>query len=205
MPKETFHNLENNKKHKIVQAAIQEFTEHELHKSRVSNIIKMADIPRGSFYQYFEDIDDLYYYVIDQVFEDIFSEGREHAKQTDNLMEYTRRTFEIDMNGFLNDKRHKFIMNVLKSIGSNVEYLTHHNTKRVEYIQSIMSQMDLSSFRPLTNNDQLRLYEFIQNIKRNVIQKMMMTQGSKDTARADLDWHLHLIEHGLLQKENHHE
>ena len=201
MPKDTFHNLENNKKHKIIQAAIQEFTDNELHKSRVSNIIKMADIPRGSFYQYFEDIDDLYYYVIDQVFDDIFQEGREHAKQTNDLFEYTRRTFEIDMDGFLNDKRHKFIMNVLKSIGSNVEYLTHHNTKRVEYIRSIMKQMDLSGYRMKSGDDQVRLYEFIQNIKRNVIQKMMMTGSSKETARADLNWHLELIRIGLVKQE----
>ena len=202
MPKETFHNLEFNKKHKIIQAAIQEFTDHELHKSRVSNIIKMADIPRGSFYQYFEDIDDLYYYVIDQVFDDIFQEGRQQARQTDDLFEYARRTFEIDMDGFLNDKRHKFIMNVLKSIGSNVEYLTHHNTKRVEYIRSIMQQMNLTEYRIFSADDQVRLYEFIQNLKRNIIQKMMMTGASKDSARADLNWHLDLIRHGLVKQED---
>lgn len=202
MPKETFYNLEINKKHKIVQAAIQEFTDHELHKSRVSSIIQMADIPRGSFYQYFEDIDDLYYYVIDKVFGDIFEEGRQQAKQTSDLLEYTRRTFEIDMEGFLNDKRHKFIMNVLKSIGSNVEYLTHHNTKRVEYIQSIMDQMDLSHYRVLSQEEELKLYEFLQNVKRNVIQKMMMTNTTKADARLDLNWHLQIIERGLRAEED---
>jgi AcrR family transcriptional regulator len=204
MPKETFYNLEPNKRHKIVRAAIREFTDHELHKARVSNIIKMAGIPRGSFYQYFEDIDDLYYYVIDQVFDDIFDEGRKHAKETDNLFEYVRRTFEIDMEGFRNDKRHQFIMNVLKSIGSNIEYLTHHNTKRIDYIRSVLQQLDLSMYRLKTEEEYIRLYEFLQNLKRNVIQKMMMTNTSKEDARKDLAWHLDIIEHGLLKQEEPH-
>jgi AcrR family transcriptional regulator len=202
MPKETFYNLDKNKKHKIVQAAIQEYTDHELHRARVSNIIKMADIPRGSFYQYFEDIDDLYYYVIDKVFDDIFQTGREQSKQTDDLFEYTKRTFEIDMEGFLNDKRHTFIMNVMKSIGTNVEYLTHHNTKRIDYIRSIMNQMDLSQYRIQEEEDQIRLYEFIQNLKRNMIQKMMMKNTTKEEAKNDLEWHLDIIKHGLLKEDN---
>ena len=65
MPKETFFNLEEQKKKTIIDAAKKEFTENELHKARVSNIIKEAKIPRGSFYQYFEDKMDLYKHLFD--------------------------------------------------------------------------------------------------------------------------------------------
>ena len=37
-----------------------------IEKALISNIIRDAGIPRGSFYQYFEDIDDAYYYVINE-------------------------------------------------------------------------------------------------------------------------------------------
>lgn len=197
MPKETFYNLETNKRHKIVQAAIQEFTEHELHKSRVSNIIKMANIPRGSFYQYFEDIDDLYYHVIDSVFDDIFAEGYYHANETDDLFDYTRRTFEVDMKGFLDDKRHQFIKNVLKSIGSNHEYLTHHNVKRREYILSIMNKMNLQSYRIESEEEKIRMYEFLQTIKRSIIHQMMMKQMTDYDAKQVLNWHLDIVKNGL--------
>jgi AcrR family transcriptional regulator len=201
MPKDTFNNLDETKRKKILNAAIKEFTDNELHKARVSNIIKEAHIPRGSFYQYFEDLDDLYYYVIDGVFDNIFMEGKKHAEMTSDLFRYTELTFEIDLNGYTNDKRHKFIMNVLKSIGTNVEYLEHHNNKRREYIIDIMNRMNISDLRVSTENDKIQLYEFLQNIKRMVIQKSLMQNMSKEGAKDLLSWHLDILRHGLQKKE----
>ncbi len=51
MPKTTFFNLVKEKRTKIIDAAKAEFTTNPLRKARVSNIIKVAEIPRGSFYQ----------------------------------------------------------------------------------------------------------------------------------------------------------
>ena len=202
MPRETFFNLDEEKQQTIFDAAVKEFTEHQLHKARVSHIIKEAGIPRGSFYQYFEDLDDLYYYVIDKVFNEIFMEGQKYAKLTNDLFEYTLKTFEVDLDNYMNDQRHRFIMNVLKSIGSNIEYLEHHNMMRKEYILSIMGQMDLSVYHPLTVDDQIKLYEFIQHIKRMTIQKTLMTNQSKEEALALLEWHLTILKHGILAKED---
>ena len=112
MPKETFHNLTEEKRNSIIKAATKEFTEHKLHKARVSNIIKEAKIPRGSFYQYFEDIDDLYYYVIDNAFENIFNEGFKYSTLTNDIFEFTKLTFEVDYNAYANDNRHNFMRNV---------------------------------------------------------------------------------------------
>lgn len=198
MPRDTFYNLDEKKREKIMDAAIKEFTEHELHKARVSNIIKEADIPRGSFYQYFEDLDDLYYYVIDGVFDSVFLEGRKHAELTDDLFLYTELTFEIDLDGYMNDKRHRFIMNVLKSIGSNPEYLEQHNIKRKEYILTVLEKMDLSNLRIHDEDDLVQLYEFLQNIKRIVIRKSLITHSNKEEALALLRWHLDILKNGLL-------
>jgi len=204
MPKETFLNLDEAKRTKIMDAAIKEFTEHELHKARVSNIIKEADIPRGSFYQYFEDLDDLYYYVIDGVFDSVFYEGRKHANITNDIFRYTELTFEIDLEGYLNDKRHRFIMNVLKSIGSNPEYLEQHNIKRKEYIMSVLEKMDLSNLKIKNEDDLVQLYEFLQNIKRIVIRKSLMSKKSKSEAMDILKWHLDILKTGLVNKEELH-
>ena len=116
MPKDTFFNLEQEKREKIVKAAKQEFTANPLRKSRVSNIIKEACIPRGSFYQYFNDLDDLYYYVIDQVFEKIHKAGAMLCESTNDLFEFAHLSFEYDYNAFINDMRHQFMMNVYQSI-----------------------------------------------------------------------------------------
>lgn len=63
MPKETFFNLNPEKQDRIMSAVIDEFASHSYNEVKLSRIIKAADIPRGSFYQYFEDKEDLYKYL----------------------------------------------------------------------------------------------------------------------------------------------
>ncbi|MDA1636372.1 TetR family transcriptional regulator [Bacillus cereus] len=64
MPKQTFFNLEREKKELLIQAAMKEFSRVPLFEASISNIIKDAGIPRGSFYQYFEDKEDVYFFLL---------------------------------------------------------------------------------------------------------------------------------------------
>lgn len=71
MAKQTFLNLPEEKRMKIFNSLKKEFSRVALKDALVSNIVKNAEIPRGSFYQYFEDIDDAYYYVISEYSKEI--------------------------------------------------------------------------------------------------------------------------------------
>lgn len=64
MPKETFFNLPPEKRAKIEEAAIREFVEYSFDNSSVNRIVKESGIPKGSFYQYFEDKKDLYKHIM---------------------------------------------------------------------------------------------------------------------------------------------
>ncbi|TYS18546.1 TetR/AcrR family transcriptional regulator [Rossellomorea vietnamensis] len=74
MPKLTFFNLPENKRKVLIDAAENEFARVPLHEASIANIVKSAGIPRGSFYQYFENKDDLYFYLLDEK----LKEGKEH-------------------------------------------------------------------------------------------------------------------------------
>lgn len=64
MPKGLFFTIDNEKKSRIIEAATREFSCKMYDKASINQIIKGAEISRGSFYQYFEDKDDLYFFVI---------------------------------------------------------------------------------------------------------------------------------------------
>lgn len=66
MPKSTFFNLPKEKKELLMDAATKEFSRVPFYEASVANIIKDANIPRGSFYQYFEDKDDLFYFLFEE-------------------------------------------------------------------------------------------------------------------------------------------
>ena len=135
MPKDTFFNLDESKREKIVKAAKAEFLNNPLRKARVSNIVTEASIPRGSFYQYFEDLDDLYYYIVEQVFAEIFDAGFMYSEMTDDLFEFAKISFDFDYQGFRKESRHKYMSNVFRSISGNSEYLELFNKKRTKYIE----------------------------------------------------------------------
>ncbi len=67
MPKDTFFNLNEAKKLKIVRAAIDEFEKSHYSNVTIDRIVQAAEIPKGSFYQYFENKDDLYIYLFTEV------------------------------------------------------------------------------------------------------------------------------------------
>ena len=69
MPTETFFNLPEEKKQRIIEAAIDEFSRYSFHKARVTAIADNAGIAKGSFYQYFEDKKDLYKYLMEIIAE----------------------------------------------------------------------------------------------------------------------------------------
>ena len=69
MPKSTFYNLNIEKREKIEKAIRNEFGKKSFSKASISNIIEEANIPRGSFYQYFEDKEDAIKYVISNFIE----------------------------------------------------------------------------------------------------------------------------------------
>ncbi|MCI1987232.1 MAG: TetR family transcriptional regulator [Lactobacillus sp.] len=67
MPKPTFFRLPDEKRERLIKAAYAEFTRAPFAEASISNIIKDAGIPRGSFYQYFEDKSDVFFYLLDQM------------------------------------------------------------------------------------------------------------------------------------------
>ena len=56
--------LKEEKKQAILEAAVHEFSRVPYSSASINQIIKEADISRGSFYTYFEDKDDLMRYML---------------------------------------------------------------------------------------------------------------------------------------------
>ena len=55
MPTQTFFDLSEEKRNRILSAARKVFAFAPYEKVTIQSIIEAADIPRGSFYQYFTD------------------------------------------------------------------------------------------------------------------------------------------------------
>jgi len=64
MPKQTFLNLPEEKRNIIIGAAIDEFAQYGLENASTNRIVANSGISKGSFYQYFEDKQDVFMYLL---------------------------------------------------------------------------------------------------------------------------------------------
>lgn len=67
MPSDTFAKLPAKKKKAIFSAAVEEFAARSFSQASINQVVRTAGISRGSFYQYFQDKEDLYMYVLGEI------------------------------------------------------------------------------------------------------------------------------------------
>lgn len=65
MPTKAFYKLDMDKQKRIIESAKQEFSENFYEDASINKIIKEINMPRGSFYLYFENKEDLYLYILE--------------------------------------------------------------------------------------------------------------------------------------------
>ena len=73
MPTDTFFRLPEEKRARILEGAWSEFTAVPYAEASINRIVQTSRIPRGSFYQYFEDKNDLFHDTLERSGGDLFS------------------------------------------------------------------------------------------------------------------------------------
>lgn len=71
MPSGTFLNLAPEKQEKLLSAAVREFAERPYNEASINRIVREAGIPRGSFYMYFRDKEDLFHYLMEECIDEL--------------------------------------------------------------------------------------------------------------------------------------
>jgi len=79
LPSETFFRLPAEKRARLMDAAWEEFTRVRLSDVSINKIIRAANIPRGSFYQYFTGKDDLFAYLVRPLQQHFFDLARQEV------------------------------------------------------------------------------------------------------------------------------
>ncbi len=145
MPTNTFLNLESEKKTRILKAVIDEFSEKQYEQVQISDIIKHAKIPRGSFYQYFVDKEDLYLYLIDIIRNEkmLFLMNTLGNSQGMNFLDLVRKLYDDGVKFALRFPQYvKILDHLLKNKSKIYEKLMSDNIKIAEDIYADLIDKD---------------------------------------------------------------
>ena len=105
MPKETFYRLPDEKRERIMAAAEREFLENSFEAASINRIIKEAAIPRGSFYQYFEDKKDIFIYIVSTHKNEAFGFVESFIKDSDgDVFSFMRKAIDFMISAECSEK-----------------------------------------------------------------------------------------------------
>ena len=105
MPKETFYRLPDEKRERIMAAAEREFLENSFEAASINRIIKEAAIPRGSFYQYFEDKKDIFLYIVSTHKNEAFGFVESFIKDSDgDVFSFMRKAIDFMISAECSEK-----------------------------------------------------------------------------------------------------
>ncbi|MCI6654054.1 MAG: TetR/AcrR family transcriptional regulator [Clostridium sp.] len=105
MPKETFYRLPDEKRERIMAAAEREFLENSFEAASINHIIKEAAIPRGSFYQYFEDKKDIFLYIVNTHKNEAFGFVESFIKDSDgDVFSFMRKVIDFMISAECSEK-----------------------------------------------------------------------------------------------------
>lgn len=198
MPKQTFFNLKDNKKEKIEQALIKEFGQASFEKASISNIIREADIPRGSFYQYFENKEDAISYIIGKFIKE------EKEKIYSRLLKNNGDIFQtsIDLYDHLIEvmsktKNLNLFKNILQELRKNNINAFEDNTEIIYTKKTITSMINKSELN-LDNDEELIYFLKILNvITRNIAIEVLSGLQNADNGKEILVKELEILKKGM--------
>lgn len=105
MPKETFYRLPDEKRERIMAAVEREFLENSFEAASINRIIKEAAIPRGSFYQYFEDKKDIFLYIVSTHKNEAFGFVESFIKDSDgDVFSFMRKAIDFMISAECSEK-----------------------------------------------------------------------------------------------------
>jgi AcrR family transcriptional regulator len=188
MPKQTFFHLSKDKQDTLIQAAKQEFSRAPLHEASIANIIKSAGIPRGSFYQYFEDKDDLFYYLLTQLAE---KNNRRFIsvlnEKKGDLFETFIATFQFMIEVHRNEEHKNFFKNVYLNMNYKHEKTLASNVYEENQKNQFLSTLKLINTSNLNIQDEQELHHVLKILMgvtfQNIVQLFVKEYTGEEALR----------------------
>lgn len=204
MPSTTFFNLEEKKKKKIIEAAIDEFSIHLIEDVSINQIIKKAHIARGSFYMYFKDKNDLYNYLLTLHQKEINKNiEKELIKAKGDFLEALENMYEKIINETFFKKHASFFKNMF----INSKFTMNDNIEKEK--DSLLNTLT-PTFNKYVNKSIYKIEEeklieafcfafFIMNI---TLAQTFLNKEEQKTQKEKLKNKLSFLKYGIYKKED---
>ena len=196
MPKQTFFNLPEVKQQILIDSLKEEFSRVPLHEASIANIVHRAQIPRGSFYQYFTDKEDAYYFLLEQLTKKNQKKIILYLNQFNgDIFETFIQIFEDMLRDFQAKENRDFFRNTFLNMNYKIESKFIPDFYEEDYLSEISS---LINIQMLNLSDEKHLFHVLKIIMavtfQNTVQNFVCKVPKEEAIR------IYMLEMDLLKK-----
>lgn len=148
--KTNFYSLNLEKQERIINAALKEFVKNGFEKTSTNEIVKAAEISKGSLFNYFNNKHDLYVYLIDHAIETI---GQIYQEIDLSETDIFNRLGQIGLIKVAIFKKHPDVFNFLKAITLEESFeVKEEISRKIEHtfkegLDNIYQNIDYAKFK----------------------------------------------------------
>lgn len=199
MPKDTFLKLNPEKRERIESALINEFSKRTFEEASISNIILEAKIPRGSFYQYFEDKEDAMIYIMKKF------AIMEHEKVYNFLVEANGDIFETSIKLFddmlekaFQSENSKIIKNILQEFRKrNINIFC--NNFGIKYKNRIEEKIDKEKLQIENEEDLAHMLKILTTLMRTESIEVISNRIPYEEGKKEFLKELEILKKGMIK------
>ena len=200
MPTSTFFNLPPPKREKLLRASIAEFARRPYGEASINRIIQAAEIPRGSFYQYFADKSDLFRYVLrcyDQQLEAAVSRALERVDR--RPMELPLSLFDLVLD-HIRENRDQFSQ-FLRILQQNIGMDAGQLLALPDMMLLVLERADWEGLSLESREERLALLDLLLSAAGQALMAACCGKAPLEEVRARLSIKTALIRRGIEPKE----
>jgi AcrR family transcriptional regulator len=199
MPKQTFFNLSEDKRQILMTAMKEEFSRVPLHEASIANIVQTAGIPRGSFYQYFEDKEEAYFFMLEQHSKQNQEKFIAYLEQFDgDIFDSFIQMFQDMLKNFQSKENRNFFKNAFLNMNYRVENTFSQNFKEENYNKQFVEISKLINTEKLNISNQQDLLHIMKIIMAVTFQNLIQNFAKEVPIEEAIN--IYSLEINLLKK-----
>lgn len=203
MIKQTFYNLPDYKRQRVINAVVDEFANAESDKVSINHIVQNAEISRGSFYQYFDDKLDLVEVLIRSFIDKSIDDVRRAIVSSDGDIFYTFECMYDVIIRFSEDEKQKRVLkNLISNVRANNNLVSDYIIKRYKGIDSLINITDEFSrkgFRFKSDEDMILLQQILTSVLKNAIYNYYVFDADAEETKKRYLRKLYIIKQGAMK------
>ena len=200
MPTRTFFNLPDEKREKLLEAIYGEFSRVPFGEVSINRIIKAAGIPRGSFYQYFNDKQDMLQYLTSDYRQMLKNKALLSLKQNGgDLFNVFLEILDFSYAFITEEKNNTFFRNIFSDIRINTDLFQQQNCDGSlgELAGELLPYIDMDLLDIRGEEDFGNMLEIILSLTGEAFTKAFLDISSYENSRRQYAAQLELLKRGF--------